>query len=91
MLIVFKREDKSLYGKCKGCTYFVELRDDEKQYPKTVGVICGADQTFMAECFNFDWYRAVSHYHKRIPLAIPEMPRADEMRIVIERLRRIGK
>lgn len=91
MLIVFKREDKSLYGKCKGCNYFVELKDDEKQYPKTVGVVCGAVQPFMAQCFTYDWYRAVSHFHERVIPEIPEMPRADEVRTAIERLKRIGK
>jgi hypothetical protein len=96
MLIVFNRKEKSLYRKCDGCTCFVELKDDEKKYPKTVGVICNAQQIFMSQCFKYDWYRAVSHYHgertadKPIPQPL-ERTVTEDMHSALSRLRRIGK
>jgi len=96
MLIVFKREDKSLYESCEGCKCFVELKDDPKQYPKTVGVICNAPQTEMAQCYTYDWYRAVSHYHGERVKPQPEPKRIEPIdnrsaQEVLRQLRRIGK
>jgi len=96
MLIVFNRKEKSLVRKCEGCRFFVELRDDAKQYPKTVGIICNAPQVEMAQCFTYDWYRAVSHYHgERVkPQEEPKRIEPIDSRSaqeVLRRLRSIGK
>ena len=91
MLIVFKREDKALYRKCLNCEYFVELKDDPKQYPKTVGVICSAPQTIMIKCFKYDWFRACGHYHEPIKKSVNDEKtiNSNEVRNVLERLRRL--
>jgi len=93
MLIVFKREDKSLYRKCLNCPYFIELRDDKKRYPKTVGVICGAEQTYMAKCFKYDWYRACGRYREPIkkPANNGKTLKSNELQVILKRLRRIKR
>jgi len=96
MLIVFNRKEKSLVRKCEGCKSFVELRDDEKHYPKTIAIICNAPQPFMAYCFKYDWYRAVSHYHGEArPTGEEPKPtetlKIEDYRIVLNRLRAIGR
>jgi len=54
-LVVFKREDRSLYGKCEGCNNFLELRDDPKVYPKTVAVVCRGNPEDWYECYDYMW------------------------------------
>jgi hypothetical protein len=93
MLIVFKREDKALYRKCENCTFFMELRDDKEQYPKTVGVICNAPQTVMATCFKYDWYRACGHYNgvSATTYYPTEFEEIENLRKTVANLKKIGK
>jgi len=54
-LVVFKREDRSLYSKCETCKHFLELRDDRKVYPKTIAVVCNGEPSDYAECYDYMW------------------------------------
>jgi len=90
MLVVFKREDKSLYRKCLNCQFFVELKDDENLYPKTVGVVCNAPQTVMMTCFRYDWFRATGHY-KSETVAFNRTVKTVDLKPAYEVLKRLKK
>lgn len=93
MLIIFKREDKSLYRKCEKCRFFVEFKDDEKQYPKTVGVVCSAEQTYMVTCFNYMWFMASGHYKGSSIVKLPseEWDKINTLREIANNLKKLGE
>ena len=96
VLVIFKRKDKALYRKCLNCEYFIELKDDPKRYPKTVGIVCGADSETVAKCFTYMWMLASGHPKKRTvirkePELVPEIKQNQEIRKVLENLRKLRR
>ena len=96
VLVIFKREDKALYRKCLNCPYFIELKDDPERYPKTVGVVCGADSEVVAKCFTYMWMLACGHPKKRTvikkePELVPEIRNVQKMREILNNLRKLRR
>jgi len=95
-LIVMKRKEKGLAKGCFDCDHFGELKDDPKQYPSTVAVVCNAPQTDFMNCFEYMWLMVKGRYHEtpykpkreRKPV-IPAKP--EEFNTILNRLRKIGK